>query len=109
MNKEEILSRSRKELKNSDLVEMQTSYQAGNIAGRVGATMCILISVIARILTDEYIVSPWIIYFSILGTNWLVRFIKLKRKTDLLVSLIFIALAIVLFIVQVKQLTGANV
>lgn len=36
MNKEEILSRSRKELKNSDLVEMQTSYQAGNIAGRVG-------------------------------------------------------------------------
>lgn len=109
MNKEEILSRSRKELKNSDLVEMQTSYQAGNIAGRVGATICVLLSVIARIFTDEYIVSPWIIYFSILGTNWLVRFIKLKRKTDLLVSLLFISLAIILFIVQVKQLMGASV
>lgn len=57
MNKEEILSRSRKELKNSDLVEMQISYQAWNIAGRVGATMCILISVIARILTSHYIVD----------------------------------------------------
>ena len=53
MHKEEILSRSRKELKNLDLVEMETSYQAWNIAGRVGATMCILISVIARILTSH--------------------------------------------------------
>ena len=109
MNKEEILSRSRKELKNLDLVEMETSYQAWNIAGRVGATMCILISVIARILTSHYIVSPWIIYFSIQGTIWLVRFIKLKKKTDLFSSLFFIVLAIVLFIVQVMQLLGANV
>jgi hypothetical protein len=109
MNKEEILSRSRKELKNSDLVEMQTSHQAWNIAGRVGATMCILISVIARILTNHYIVSPWIIYFSIQGTIWLVRFIKLKKKTDLFSSLFFIVLAIVLFIVQVMQFMGVNV
>ena len=109
MNKEEILSRSRKEMKNSDLVEMQTSHQAWNIAGSVGATMCILISVIARILTSHYIVSPWIIYFSIQGTIWLVRFIKLKKKTDLFSSLFFIVLAIVLFIVQVMQFMGVNV
>ena len=104
MNKEEILSRSRKELKNLDLVEMETSYQAWNIAGRVGATMCILISVIARILTSHYIVSPWIIYFSIQGTIWLVRFIKLKKKTYLFSSLVLIVVAIILFIFQVMQL-----
>ncbi len=109
MNKEEILSRSRKELKNSDLVEMQTNHQAWNIAGRVGAIMCILISVIARTLTGKHIVSPWIIYFSIQGTILLVRFIKLKKKTDLLLSLFFIVVAIVLFIVQVMQLLGVNV
>ena len=109
MNKEEILSRSRKEMKNSDLVEMQTSHQAWNIAGRVGATMCILISVIARILTSHYIVSPWIIYFSIQGTIWLVRFIKLKKKTYLISSLVIIVVAIILFIVQVMQLLGVNV
>ena len=109
MHKEEILSRSRKELKNLDLVEMETSYQAWNIAGRVGATMCILISVIARILTSHYIVSPWIIYFSIQGTIWLVRFIKLKKKTYLFSSLFIIVVAIVLFIVQVMQLVGVNV
>lgn len=109
MHKEEILSRSRKELKNLDLVEMETSYQAWNIAGRVGATMCILISVIARILTSHYIVSPWIIYFSIQGTIWLVRFIKLKKKTYLFSSLFIIVVAIVLFIVQVMQLMGVNV
>ena len=109
MHKEEILSRSRKELKNLDLVEMETSYQAWNIAGRVGATMCILISVIARILTSNYIVSPWIIYFSIQGTIWLVRFIKLKKKTYLFSSLVLIVVAIILFIVQVMQLLGVNV
>lgn len=109
MNKEEILSWSRKELKNSDLVEIQTSHQAWNIAGRVGATMCILISVIARILTRNYIVTPWIIYFSIEGTICLFRFIKLKKKTDLFLSLFLIVLVIILFIVQVMQLMGANV
>ena len=40
MNKEEILEASRKENKNKDPVELEVSYRAGHIAGRVGAIVC---------------------------------------------------------------------
>ena len=46
MEKEEILAISRRENKNRDLAEAATAQQAGNIAGRVGACVCCLVSVV---------------------------------------------------------------
>lgn len=107
MNKDEILSKSRKELKNVDLVEQEAAYQGGRISAGVAACLCVIISILSRLMTGEYLVSPWIIYFSIMGTNWLVRFIKLRKKSDLLISLIFIAITLSLFVVQIIQFMGA--
>ena len=76
MNKDEILEKSRKENNNKDLAEMNVVVQAGNIAGRVGACICCLLSIISLRITNIFLCSPWIIYFSILGTNYLVRFVK---------------------------------
>ena len=45
MNKEDILAISRRENQNRDLAEMETAAQAGNIASRVGAGVCCLVSV----------------------------------------------------------------
>ena len=41
--------------------------------------------------------SPWIIYFSILGTHYLVKFIKVKRKTDLTITILYFAMLILCF------------
>lgn len=46
MEKEDILAISRRENKNRDLAEAEMSVQAGNIASRIGAGMCCLISVL---------------------------------------------------------------
>ena len=83
MKKDEILNASRKEHRNKDLAEMEVVYQAGSHASRVGALVCCLLSLLSSVLAHTMIYSPWVIYFSIIATQWLVRFIKMKRKSDL--------------------------
>ena len=80
MKKDEILNASRKEHRNKDLAEMEVVYQAGSYASRVGALVCCLLSLLSSVLAHTMIYSPWVIYFSIIATQWLVRFIKMKRK-----------------------------
>lgn len=83
MEKEEILAISRRENKNRDLAEAATAQQAGNIAGRVGACVCCLVSVVFVWATGTMLYSPWVIYFSILGTHSLVTYRKRKGKRSL--------------------------
>ncbi len=63
MNKEKILESSRRENKNRDLAEMEVTAQAGNSAGRVGAAVCVVLTLIFRIFTKTYFLSPWVVYF----------------------------------------------
>lgn len=109
MNKDEILKKSRKENKNRDLAEISVVIQAGNIASRVGACVCCLLSVITLWITEVFLCSPWIIYFSILGTNYLVRFVKVKRKSDLFISCILYLMCVIAFIFFVIRLVGEAV
>ena len=106
MNKEKILESSRRENKNRDLAEMEVTAQAGNIAGRVGAAVCVVLTLIFRIFTKTYFLSPWVVYFSILTTHTLVKYARLKRKTDLILylamCLTFLAF-FVLRLVEVKE------
>ena len=57
MNKENILESSRRENKNRDLAEMEVTAQAGNIAGRVGATVCVVLTLILRRWTKGYTIK----------------------------------------------------
>lgn len=108
MNKDEILEASRKENKSKDLAELEVSYRAGNIAGRIGATVCCLISVIFVWITDSMLYSPWIIYFSILGTNSLVKYLKIKRKSDLVLTALFFSMCILGLVFFILRLTGKS-
>lgn len=113
MNKEKILESSRKENKNRDLVELEVAAQAGHIAGhiagRVGAAVCVLLSLVFRLLTDSYLLSPWVIYFSIISTHALVKYAKLRRKTDLIFSLVYLAmlfLFLAFFVLRLAEVRG---
>ena len=98
MKKDEILNASRKEHRNKDLAEMEVVYQAGSHASRVGALVCCLLSLLSSVLAHTMIYSPWVIYFSIIATQWLVRFIKMKRKSDLVLTVLFFVLSILAFV-----------
>lgn len=109
MDKEEILKASRKENKNKDLAELETIYQAGSHASRVGALVCCLISLLSSAVAHIMLYSPWIIYFSIIATQWFVRFIKLKRKSDLILTILFLTLTVLAFVGFINRLFGVAV
>ena len=104
MKKDDILNASRKEHQNKDLAEMEMIYRAGSHASRVGAFVCCLLSLLSSMLAHTMIYSPWVIYFSILTTQWFVRFIEMKRKSDLALSIIFLILSILAFAGFVRRL-----
>ena len=104
MKKDDILNASRKEHQNKDLAEIEVVYHAGSYASRVGAFVCYLLSLLSSMLAHTMIYSPWVIYFSILTTQWFVRFIEMKRKSDLALSIIFLILSILAFAGFVRRL-----
>ena len=106
MKKDDILNASRKEHKNKDLAEIEVIYQAGSHAGRVGALVCCLLSLLSSMLAHTMIYSPWVIYFSI---QWLVRFIKMKRKSDLVLTILFLILSVLAFAGFIRRLLEVRV
>lgn len=109
MKKDDILNASRKEHKNKDLAEIEVIHQAGSHAGRVGALVCCLLSLLSSMLAHTMIYSPWVIYFSILSTQWLVRFIKMKRKSDLVLTILFLILSVLAFAGFIRRLLEVRV
>ena len=109
MKKDDILNASRKEHKNKDLAEIEVIYQAGSHASRVGALVCCLLSLLSSMLAHTMIYSPWVIYFSILSTQWLVRFIKMKQKSDLVLTILFLILSILAFVGFIRRLLEVRV
>ena len=108
MEKEEILAISRRENKNRDLAEAATAQQAGNIAGRVGACVCCLVSVVFVWATGTMLYSPWVIYFSILGKHSLVTYRKKKRKTELTLTILYFAMFLLFLVLFAVRLVGVR-
>ena len=109
MQKEEILEISRKEHQNRDLAELDAAVQAGSLAARIGAGTCCLISVLFVRAVHMMPLGPWVIYFSILGTHALVKFQKLKRRTDLVLTILYLAMCLLfllLFLLRLRATAG---
>ena len=100
MEKEDILAISRRENKNRDLAEAEMSAQAGSIASRIGADTCCFVSVLFVWAANTMLFSPWIIYFSILGTHYLVRFVT--------ITVLYFAMFILCFVFFVLRLIEAK-
>ncbi len=104
MKKEEILEASRKENNNKDLAELEMIRYAGSHAGRVGALLCCVISLLASAIAHVMLYSPWIIYFGITATNWSVRAIKLGKKSDGILAAMFAVLTVLALIGLIDRL-----
>ena len=106
MNKEEILAKSREENKNQDIVEYDVLKSAGSIATRIGLILCCLIALLEVIFTGKISFGSWFIFFGMLSTLFLVKFIKLHCRHELLVAVLYFALCIMFFILFIIQITG---
>ncbi len=109
MKKEDILEASRKENKNKDLAELDVVKQANSYAAAVGAIACCLVLVLASVIARTMLYSPWFIYFSMIGTNWLIRSVRMKKKSDWVLTGLLIVLAVLSLIGLIIRLAGVAV
>lgn len=94
MNKEEILAASRKELKNQDIAEMEYIKQASRIAYTVGCVVCMLICVLQWLFTRTINWGCWVVNFSILGTIFLVKSLKMKKRHEIVLTVFYFGLVL---------------
>ena len=103
MNKEEILAKSRAENKGTDEREKLVLIKAGQIAFTVGGVMCMLIALFNSILSmvdhggtradPKLNTMLWSIYLSMLGSLFLYKYIKLKKKHELFLAIALLMIA----------------
>ena len=108
MNKEEILKKSREENKNKDIAELEIINYATSWAYRVGGMLCALIAVLEVIFLDRISSECWLIFFGMLSAIFIVKFIKLRKKHELAIGLIYVVCFVFFAIKFVIDLLGAK-
>ena len=106
MNKEDILAKSRKENKNKDIAELEVIDQASKIAGRVGMLVCCIIAILEVIFLGKPNLSTWAIYFSILAALMIVKYIRLRRRHELWITVLYSACFALFFLGYILKLAG---
>ncbi|MDP4120277.1 MAG: DUF6442 family protein [Bacillota bacterium] len=91
MNKENILAKSRNENKDMDVYEKEVLKEAGNVGAIVAAVLCGIFFAIQIFLRKETNWGLWAIFFSIQAAVFTVKAIRMKRKHEIVVSIIYIA------------------
>jgi hypothetical protein len=102
MKKEEILEKSRQENKNKDIVELEAINKACGIAIIVGLSVCCVINILSVFLKESMNYESLAIYLSIMGTLFLVKYIKLRRKHELLIAILFLLLSAFSLVIILK-------
>ncbi len=106
MNREEILEKSRRENKGTDEMELIVLNSAGKLAAQIGMLICCAVAVLQVSFTDSMSYESWMIYFSILGTLFTVKYIKLHKRHELLLAILFSGLFVFFAVLFVRRLAG---
>lgn len=106
MKKEEILEKSRKENNGSDEMELFALATAGKLAAQIGMIVCCIVAILQTIFTEAISFESWMIYFSIIGTIFTVKYVKLRRQHELFLAILYAVFFIFFSVMFVIRLVG---
>ncbi|MEN6410719.1 MAG: DUF6442 family protein [Anaerolineaceae bacterium] len=89
MKKEEILEKSREENKNQDVFEKEVMRDAGNIGAVVAVILATIFFVIQILLGEGMNYGLYAIVFSVTATGFIFKSIRMKRKHEIVVAVIY--------------------
>ena len=104
MNRAEILAKSRRENQGTDAWESEVMAQAGKIAARVGMLLCCLAAVLEVVITGNVSMGSWMIYFGILTTVFVVKYVKMRRKHELALTILYGGLFVMFLALFIRNL-----
>lgn len=106
MDKEEILAKSRQENKNRDMEDLEVQSWATGIAVKIGVMLCGLLSVLEAIFQGKPNMACWTIFFGVLGATMVLKFVRLRRKHELVVGILYLGFCVFFFVMYVRGLIG---
>ncbi|MCQ2597303.1 MAG: DUF6442 family protein [Treponema sp.] len=106
MTKDEILEKSRNENQNKDVYDLEIQNKAARVAYFSAPVLCVLVSVLQFIFTKTVSAGIWTVLFGMFAVTFLVKFLAMHKKHELLVFLCYLVIFVMLLTVYVFQLTG---
>lgn len=107
MEREEILAQSRKENKEQDLYEQEVIKTGNNIAITVAACLATIFFIIQILTGGGMNYGLYAVLFSMLATTFIVKVIRLKRKHEIFVAVLYSAMTILSSIAHILNLVSA--
>ncbi|WP_020618866.1 DUF6442 family protein [Paenibacillus daejeonensis] len=104
INKEEILSRSRLENKNKDLYSEEVKIQAGSFGSLVASLLATVLFVTQVVIGDEFDFGLYAVIFSVSASSFIYRIIRLKRRRDVILAVIYTLATLALSAAHIIQL-----
>ena len=104
MNKDEILNMAQEENKGMDIADLEAQKSAAVIGYYVVALGILIVTIVDKLVLDKFnfgAIAACLFMFSI---AFLVKFIKLKRKHELVVSSIYFLGAIFALVCWIMEL-----
>lgn len=89
MNKDDILKKSREENQNGDEREEKIRLRSYATSAAIGALICMVFVIVEGRVFDRSTTHIWIIYSGIMFSKHLIDAIKLKKKEDVLFSILW--------------------
>jgi hypothetical protein len=104
MNKEEILAKAQNDNKGMDVADLEVQQKGAYIAYFVGIIGIILVDIINGIVFKVINHGPNMVISLMCFTAFIIKYIKLRKKHELLVSIIYLILSIMFLVFWILQL-----
>ena len=103
MNKDDILKKSREENQNGDEREKEIKLRSYATSAAIGALLCMVFVFVENVIFDRSSTLIWIIYCGMMFSKSVLDAIKLKKKFDIVLSILWglcFAINIVVYILD---------
>lgn len=108
MNREEILKKSRAENKNKDIYEQEILKQANTSAVIVMLVLATVFFVTQVLIGGGTNWGFWALVLSVFMTTFWVKYIKLRRKHELVIAIVYTIIVSTMSIVHIYNLIESS-
>ena len=106
MNREEILAKARREGKEQDLPDREAQRSGAWVAYILGVVLLILVDTVNGFVLHYVNRGADFALFSMACAVFLIKYLRLRRKHELVMTVIWGVLALSMLVVWILQLTG---
>ena len=106
MNKEEILAKARQEGKGKDQADREAQKNGAWIAYIIGVILLIVVDTVNGFVLHNVNRGADFALFSMAFVLFLTKYLRLKRRHELIVTIVWGILALCMLVVWILQLTG---